>query len=65
MFTSPKLKLTESNIDTWKQRFGAEINNHYGIPGYEQTLSDDDWLNQYLGYTVEEAVTEEVNSWEP
>jgi hypothetical protein len=65
MFTSPKLKLTESNIQTWKERFGSEISTRYGIPGYEQTLPDDDWLNQYLGYTVEEAVEQEVNSWEP
>jgi hypothetical protein len=57
--------LTKNNLQEWKTKLNNLMFKRYQIVGFaEGANSDEQWLEDYLGYDVEDAIDGEVECWE-
>lgn len=50
------MKLEDSNIVEWKKKLDEAMMNAYGIEEYSKTMTDDEWLDEFIGFTPEETI---------
>lgn len=58
------LELTKENIAEWKAELRKEMLERHTIDRYDETLSDEDWLADYIGQTPDDVIDGETESWE-
>jgi hypothetical protein len=57
------MKLTKKNLQEWKAALDKAMLPYYPEnEKYSECLEDAEWLDFYEDYTVEEAVSDELNS---
>jgi hypothetical protein len=59
------MQLTKDNLVQWKEELRREMFEQYGINNYDKTYRDEDWLQDYLGFTPQDVIDGEVECWEP
>lgn len=56
--------LTKDNIEEWKVSLNKKMKERYQIDNYALCLPDPDWLKEYEGSTDEDAISDEIESWD-
>lgn len=56
--------LTNSNIKEWKDKLNEMMSVKTGTSDYSECLKDDEWLDEYIGYTCQDAVDDEIQYWD-
>lgn len=56
--------LANTNIAEWKKSLDEKMSNKYGLQGYSETQSDDEWLDNYIDKTDDDAIEDEIENWE-
>lgn len=56
--------LTEDNLQEWKECLSKEMKEQHNVPDYGNTLSDNEWIKDYLGDDTQLAIEEEVECWD-
>jgi hypothetical protein len=57
------MELTRYNLREWKALLRKEMFEQYEIDNYDETMSDEEWLSDWEGFTVQDVIDEEVSSW--
>ena len=57
------IKLTAANIEQWKMLLDEEMLSEYGIENFSATQEDEEWLAEYEGQIIDDAIDDEVQSW--
>lgn len=52
------MKLSKENIREWKTQLNKEA-SEIGFKNYEESQSDEEWLEDFEGYTPSEVLTED------
>jgi hypothetical protein len=56
------MKLSKENLEQWKAALNIAMLPYYPNDKYSETVSDEEWLDMYEGFTVEEAVSDELSA---
>ncbi len=56
--------LTKQNINEWLTELNEKMREKYQLEDYVNTISQNEWLEQYEGETVDDAIYEEISSFE-
>lgn len=57
------MKLTKENIKEWKAILKQEMASQFDVEDYDETISDEEWLDMYEGETPQDAIDDEVSNW--
>jgi hypothetical protein len=57
------MELTKENLREWKALLRRKMAEQYDIANYDETMSDEEWLSDWEGFTVQDVIDEEVSSW--
>lgn len=51
--------LTENTLDVWKQDLDKRMKSVFGYDNYSSFRTDEDWLDEYEGKTVDDVINDE------
>jgi hypothetical protein len=57
------MELTKENLREWKALLRRKMAEQYDIANYDETMSDEEWLKDWEGFTVQDVIDEEVSNW--
>lgn len=55
--------LTKENIQEWKIVLDMQFKKQYNIEKFSETKRDSEWIDDFLGYGVQDAINEEIECW--
>jgi hypothetical protein len=58
------IELTKENLKDWKAELRRMMWKQHRIGKYDETLLDEDWLQDFLGATPQDAIDAETECWE-
>lgn len=58
------MTLTNDNVKEWLLELSNQMLNKYNVKDFSNTLSESDWLEDYLGYTIQDTIDSEIQYWE-
>jgi hypothetical protein len=56
--------LQENNLLEWKKALDKKMKDRYDIDDYSGCLRDSEWLEEYIGYSEEQAIEDETDNWD-
>lgn len=59
-----QLELSGETIKEWLAEYARIFLEEYNCPDYDKTLFEEEWLRDYSGYTVRDAVNLEISYWD-
>jgi hypothetical protein len=57
------MKLYDHNINAWKLELDKQMEIAMGVKDYTKTCVNINWLQEYYGCTVDDAVADAVYAW--
>lgn len=58
------LKLSSEILQEWKEQLDHFVNEQLNMKGYSKTLSDEEWISEHEGESVQEFIDNELESFE-
>lgn len=59
-----QLVLTANNLQHWKRELNRYFKYYWDVDNYSDCNYNEDWLRDYSGATIKNAVNEEIENWE-
>lgn len=58
------MKLNGNNFSKWKAELDRLMLEQYKVEAFSSTRNEREWLADYRGQTVQDAINDEVSAWE-
>lgn len=56
------MELTSENIIDWKLKLNIKMLLQIGVTNFSETLTNKEWLEMYIGDTVQDVIDNEVDA---